>query len=249
MWVEFQSELVLYGRLDSEAGDDSVCSIAFNDSIQYKSITPYPFDTFMSRDTLYYSSDAGPNVVSRGHSALFDTMLACLFTGPALHLSFHKNSQSYEVTHNKEDCESGEYTRLDLPYALGIFFADAWIASVTQGSRWAGVKTIPRYSGMGHRPAIRIQTRIVQVKDSIATAVLSSDTTLSNMPTILPNGESATIIQNTIHLGGTLFLAQESGIPLRGEIRIEESMQIIRPKLSDRAIEKECAYILRFRIY
>ncbi len=249
MWIEFESELILFGRLGAQACGDSIIFTAFNDSMQFKSVLPYPFETFMSRDTLYYSSDAGPNVVSSGFFELYDTMLACLFEDPALIVRFCDSCDRPYIEHLKENCESGEYTRLDLPFALGMFFPGAWAPSLDRDSRWVEDKWIPSYSRMGYRPEIRTQARIVRIADGAATAVLSSDTTLESIHSILPNGESATIVRDAVHLGGTLILAQQNGLPLKGEIRIEESMQIIRPKLSERVIERECAYILRFQTY
>jgi hypothetical protein len=249
MWIEFESELILFGRLTTDVIGDSIIFTAFNDSMQFKSVTPYPFDTFMSRDTLYYSSDTGRDIVSGGFFEMYDSMLACIFEDASLTVRFCRSCERPTIDHWKNHCESGEYTRLDLPYALGLFFPGAWIPSLAEDSRWVEEILIPPYSRLGHRPKVRTRARIVRVEDGIATAVLSSDTTLSNIHSILPNGESATIVRDALHLGGTLFLAQQDGLPLKGEIRIEESMQILRPKLSDRAIEKECAYILRYRVY
>jgi hypothetical protein len=249
MWIDFESELTLFGHINTEVSGDSVVFTTFNDSMQFKSTLPYEFNTFMSRDTLYYSSDARRNVVSGGFIEMYDTMLACLFEGPALIIRFSDSNEPSSITHLKGECESGEYSRLDLQFALGIFFASEWKPSLQEDSRWVEDKSIPPYSRLGYRPSVRTKARIVQIKDDIITAVLSSDTTLTNIHTILPNGESATIIQDALHLGGTLFLAQGNGLPLKGEIRIEESMQIFRPKISERAVEKECAYILRFRIF
>jgi hypothetical protein len=249
MWIEFESELILFGRLTTEAHGDSIIFTALNDSMQFKSVLPYPFDTFMSRDTLYYSSDTRRNVVSGGFFEMYDTMLACLFEDPALTIRFCSSCERPAISHWKEDCESGEYTRLDLKHALGIFFPAAWVPSLTEDSRWMEEKWIPPYSRLGYRPKVIARARTVRIEDGVATVVLSSDTTLSSIHTVLPNGEPATIVRDAVHLGGTLFLAQQDGLPLKGEIRIEESLQIFRPKLSERAIEKECAYILRYRIY
>jgi hypothetical protein len=249
MWIEFESELILYGHLDTEILGDSIVITTFNDSMQFKSVLPYIFETFMSRDTLHYSSDARRNVASSGFAEMYDTMLTCVFEGPALKIHLRDSNERNSVTHLKEDCGSGEYTRLDLQYALGLFFAGAWVPSLTEDSRWLETISIPPYSRLGYRPTVLAQARIVQIKDGVATTVVSSDTTLSNIHTVLPNGETATITQDAVHLGGTLFLTQETGLPLKGEIRIEEAMQINRPNLSDRSIEKECAYILRFRLY
>jgi hypothetical protein len=249
MWIEFESELILFGRLTTEICGDSIVFTAFNDSMQFKNVMPYPFDTFMSRDTLYYSSDTGRDVVSGGFFEMYDSMLACIFEDPALTIRFCRTCERPTIDHWKDDCESGEYTRLDLKHALGLFFAETWIPSLAEDSRWEEDKRIPSYSRLGYRPKVRARARVVQIADGAATAVLLSDTTLSGIHTTLPNGESATILRNALHLGGTLFLALQDGLPLKGEIRIEESMQILRPKLSDRAIEKECAYILRYRVY
>jgi hypothetical protein len=188
-------------------------------------------------------------VTSGGFLEMYDTMLACVFEGPAMRIHLCSSCEGNAITHLKEDCQSGEYTRLDLQYALGLFFTGAWVPSLTEDSHWLEGISIPAYSRLGYRPAILARARIVQIKDGVTTAVVSSDTTLSNVNTVLPNGETATIIENAVHLGGTLFLAEETGLPLKGEIRIEEAMQFLRPKLSDRSIEKECAYILRFRLY
>ncbi|NIM20665.1 MAG: hypothetical protein GTO51_10630 [Candidatus Latescibacteria bacterium] len=249
MKIELESKLILYGHLYAVSVRDTNPSLAFNDSLLFRSFSPLRFETFMSRDTMYYSSQSGPNVVDRGHYQAYDTMLACLFTGPAVEIRFLSNPPRYEITPLKEKCKSGEYTRLDLPFALGTFFTSAPVPILEEGFRWTENKDLPSYEGLGFRPAMPIAGRVVHISNGAATAVLSSDTTVKEIRITLPNGESAMILNNDIHLGGTLLLEVESGFPLEGEVRVEQSIRVVRPQLTTLVLEKECAYILRFKVH
>jgi len=247
--IEFESELKLHGGICETAVENKFVFTIYNDSLLYRSLQPLRFNTFMSGDTIHYASQEGPNFIDRSYSEAHDSMLACLFSGPAMKIERRTADPGLEITLLKKDCRSGEYTRLDPAGAFGLFFVDVRPADLEKGHRWQEYKPCPGYSGLGFRPLLRLAGRVVMVNDGEATVVLSSDTTCSDVQIKLPNGENATILSETIRVGGTLVLNIRTGCPIRGEVWIEESVQFLRPRLSDRVLEKKGSYILRWRRY
>lgn len=247
--LEFESEFQLYGRLHENALANRFVYTIYNDSLLYRSVQPLRFKTFMSGDTIHYASQEGPNFLNRSYSESHDSMLACLFGGPALEIESRPAEPGLGLNLLREDCRSGEYKRLDPSGAFGLFFANVHPADLKKGHRWQEYKFCPGYSGLGFRPFLRLDGRIVLTGGDEATAVLSVDTTCSNVQLKLPNGENATILTESLRIGGTLVLDIRTGCPLRGEVRIEETVKYLRPRLSERVLEKEGSYILRWLRY
>jgi hypothetical protein len=173
-------------------------------------------------------------------------MLVCLFDGPALTIQFRPIPPYRHIQHLKVACNSGQYDRLDLPYSLAIFFADLPAASMDLDFQWVEEKVCPSYSGLRFHPALRIAGRIVQKSGGLATAVLSADSTYQDQKLTMPNGENIVILRDDVHLGGTLIMDVNTGFPVKGEVRVKETIQHVRPRLSNHVLEKECEYVLRF---
>ena len=249
MSIEFESEFQLFGHLCVNAVENKLGYTVFNDSLLYRSVQPLRFKTFMSGDTIHYSSQEGPNFLNRSYSEAHDSMLACLFGEPALKIERKSAASGLELTLLTGDCHSGEYKRLDPAGAIGLFFPDIDSADLKKGYRWQEYKYCPGYSGLGFRPLLRLTGRIVLVDGDEATAVLSVDTTCSNVQIKIPNGENATILSESLRIGGTLVLDTTTGCPLRGEVRIEEVVKHLRPRLSDQVLDKKGSYILRWQRY
>jgi hypothetical protein len=249
MSIEFESEFQLFGRLSENPIENTFMYTVFNDSLLYRSVQPLRFITFMSGDTIHYTSQEGPDFINRSYSEAHDSMLACLFGGPALTIGKSSTGPGIELTPVNQDCRSGEYKRLDPAGAIGLFFTGAQPADLKKGYRWQEYKFWPGYSGLGFRPLLRLSGRIVMIEGCQATAVLSVDTTCSNVQSKLPNGENTTILSESIQIGGTLVLDTKTGCPLRGEVRIEETVSYFRPRVSEQVLEKEGSYILRWRRY
>jgi hypothetical protein len=247
--IEFESELRLFGGVCEQSEGDQLVFTIHDDSLLFRSLKPLRFTTFMSGDTLRYASQEGPNFIDRSYTEAHDSMLACLFGGPALKICKKTAEAGLEINLLNKDCQSGEYTRLDPVSAFGLFFSKVRPAALKKGYRWRERKSCPDYSGLYFRPDIRLTERVVQSADGEATAVLTSDTTFTDVQIILPNGETATLLSKSLRVGGTVVMAAGTGLPLRGEVRIEEHVRYLRPRLGEKVLEKEGSFILRWRCY
>ena len=70
---------------------------------------------------------------------------------------------------------------------------------------------------------------------------IACDTTLTHVRTIMPNGETADIIADRIRVRG--FVRQWRDVPsfYQGEIKIEEDIRYVRPRLGTSVLNKQCS--------
>jgi hypothetical protein len=255
--VAFRNEVTLYGRLAVSPDDSTITVVAYNDSIRFERLAPMPFESFMSRDTMYHSTKAGPKVSDTGRVALYDSMLACIFEGPSLEISLGRPARipggegrdrlfRAEIEDRKPDCPSGEYGMIDPPVSLGAFFASPWHVVGRDGIRWRSIVKLPGYSSLRFRPEIAVSWRTVRARGELA-AVVTADTIITDVRLKMPNGETFVIIEDKIHVGGTFFLVEGKVIPAKAELRIEEQIKLLRPDISNLVGTKSCSYVLRFR--
>jgi hypothetical protein len=217
----------------------------------------------MSRNSFIFHAEGKPAVVSTGGESPYDTMLACVFDGPALEIANPPEKfdsavmsedlpgvRSPAIRNLKPDCGSGGYARMNLPVSLGFFFVRPPAPQDEAGDmQWRELKTLPSFSGLGFNPDLAIPLRIVALDSGRLTAVFSADTTFEDVRQTLPNGETIDILAYRIHIGGTLFVAYPGGTPRGGEARIEEEISYLRPRVSMVAATKSCSSVLRLKTY
>jgi hypothetical protein len=257
--ADFETDSSVWGRItvpDTPSGTVHT----FTDSIAIATTQPFPFETFMSRDTLYYRAEGKPNIIGKRIDAITDSMLACVFEGPSLEISAVTGERAAldardgagsivprAISHIKPDCKSGEYSRLRLPLSLGFFFIGMPRPGTDSGYIWEELKPLPSYSGLLFFPDLVISLRIVRVTDEAVTVVLSSDTTFTTRKLTMPSGEQIDLLEDGIHIGGTVILDPSSGVPTTGELRIDETISYLRPRLSTLPASKRCSYLLRLK--
>jgi len=119
--LTFRSELSLFGHIVLRGTRVAT----YNDSLRLRSESPLAFTAFLSRDTLYAESPGGPNIAQAGDPTEYDTMLSCLFTGPALEVTYDKSMRIERTEHFKDSCQAASYQRFELPRSLGMFLLEA----------------------------------------------------------------------------------------------------------------------------
>lgn len=231
------------------------------DSIMIATTQPFPFETFMSRDTLYYRAEGRPNLIGRQIDATIDSMLQCIFEGPSLKISSAPGEPGVSaggsdsgaivprsISHQKPDCRSGAYSRLNLPLSLGFFFTGIPQPGTGTDFSWEERKSLPSFSGLQFFPELLLSLRIVKVTDEAITVVLRADTTFENQQLIMPSGEEIDLLEDRIHIGGTIVIDPANGVVSTGELRIDELISYLRPRLSTLPASKRCSYLLRLKI-
>jgi hypothetical protein len=255
--AEFETNSMLHGRIivpDQTLAPLAACT----DSIRIATSMPFPFESFLSRDTLYYRAEGKPTVINKQIDAVIDSMLRCVFEGPALLISMREKSESSfsdrrtgeaprarTVTDQKPECGSGEYSRLNLPVSLGFFFPH--LPRPVNDYRWRQRKTLPSFSGLHFFPEIEISLRIVKVEGAELTVVFTADTTFEDLRLTMPSGEEIDLLEDAIHIGGTFFIDSHSGVTVKGELRIDEEITYLRPRVSTMPASKDCSYLLRLK--
>jgi hypothetical protein len=251
--VVHESVLKLYGRVDRfEGGGPRDVAVFYADSMTYDSRQPYVFRTFMSADTLYYASPTGQNMVDRIGDAAIDSMLSCVFGGPALSVFLSKSGEPDSMVHANERCRSGEYGRLNAPVTLSAFFVRQQATDLTSkdsaGNRWHERRVSPSFSGIGFYPEIDLLYRLIESTNHSVTVAVAADSTIENVRTRMPNGEEVVIVRDRFRVGGSLTIARASRLPHRGEIRIREALTLVRPNASGNVLDREGEYTLRFTL-
>jgi hypothetical protein len=223
----------------------------YADSIEFYSRQPFAFRTFMSADTMYYRSGGGTSVIDRKSTADYDSMLSCLFTGPALQVFLSTSGAPDSTAHPNERCRSGEYSRINTPVTIRAFLVGRDRGAFETGGnnrRWREVRSAPSFSGIGFHPSIRFLYRVVKTTDVSATVAVAADTTIENHRTVMKNGEEVLISHDRFRIGGTLIVDRATGMTRSGELRIRESVEFIRPHASGTVITKEGEYTLRLSL-
>lgn len=239
--VTSESEMTLFGRVESSGGGATVTFYA--DSILFHSIKPFAFQAFMSADTMYYRSSTGPGTVDHEEAAL-DSMLTCVFTGAALNVTRDRSGAPHDTEHMNDLCQSGLYERINAPTTLCAFL----IQTPDDGDRWRDSRPSPSFSGVGFYPEIDWLFRAVQSTDSVITVTVTADSTIEDYKTVMKNGEEVIIVSDRIRIGGTMAIDRSSRLPQRAELRVGESLQLIRPHASGMVIKREGHYTIRFNL-
>lgn len=251
--VVHESVLKLYGRVDDFAGDGPRDVVVFYaDSITYDSRQPYVFRTFMSADTLHYASPTGQNVIDRLGDAAIDSMLSCVFGGPAMRVFLSESGEPDSTDHVNERCRSGEYGRINAPVTLSAFLVRQQATDLTSkgsaGNRWRERRVAPSFSGIGFYPEIDVLYRLIESDDHSVTVAVTADSTIENFRTRMPNGEEVVIVRDRFRVGGSLTIARASRLPHKGELRIREALTLVRPNASGNVLDREGEYTLRFTL-
>jgi hypothetical protein len=244
--VTVEATLSLYGRLEaSETASRGVVTF-YADSISYVSKQPYVFHTFMSADTMRYGARGG--VVDRPGAAEFDSMLACVFRGPTLHIFLLDTGAPDSTVHVNERCESGEYEHINAPVTLSSFLVERRAAAGGERARWRETRAAPSFSGVGFHPEIEFLYREVDASGTESTIAVAADSTFENLRTTMKNGEEVVVTSDRFRIGGTLIVDRATGLPSRGELRIRETLELVRPSASGMVIRKTGEYTIRFSL-
>lgn len=239
--VTSKSEMTLFGRVELRQADYLVTYYA--DSIRFDNREPFEFQTFMSADTMYYRASGGESRIDH-RTAEFQSMLSCVFEGPALRIERDESGAPGSTIHLNDDCNSGEYDRINAPVTLGAFLTRV----PAHRDRWHERRSLPSYSGVGFHPEIELLYRMVQSSEYEVTVAIAADTTIENHSTLMKNGEEVVIVRDRIRLGGTITVDRSTRLPTSGELRIGESMRMVRPHASGMVVVKEGLYRIRFSL-
>lgn len=235
--VEMRSALTLYGRIAWKDGR----YLTFNDSLVFTSDYPAYYRSFMSADTMYAASKLGTKGVAKGGYSVYDSLLLCLFTGPALEYRPALKGAS-RIRDLKRTCSSGEYTRLNPPVSLGAFLLPPLTTA-----RDSCTIALPSFSGLRFFPSIRVERRRLERGPAETTVVLLADTTFKDRQVSLGFGDTFVILEDKIHLGGSMIMAPGEDIPRRGEVRVEEKISYLHQRSGATKNRKNCFFILRFK--
>jgi hypothetical protein len=247
--VTVESELTLSGRVEASGGQGALTFYA--DSISFDNRQPYAYRTFMSADTMYYWSVGGVGVIDRSGTAEYDSMLSCLFGGPALQIFLSESGAPDSTAHANERCRSGEYDRINTPVTIRAFLVrreHGEPGSHSNGERWRESLPAPSFSGVGFHPSIEFLYRVVKTTDASTTVAVAADTTIEDHRTVMKNGEEVIIARDRFRIGGTLVIDGATGITRSGELRIRESLKLIRPHASGMVMTKDGEYTIRFTL-
>jgi hypothetical protein len=239
--VTSESETTLFGRIESSGGGAAVTFYA--DSILHHSLRPFVFQTFMSADTMYYRSSSGTSTIDH-KEAVYDSMLSCVFGGAALKVNRDRSGAPKDAEHINDRCQSGEYERINAPITLGAFL----VRTPDDGERWHDRKPSPSFSGVGFHPEIDWLFRVARTTDSEITVTVTADTTIEDYKTVMKNGEEIVIVRDRIRIGGTMSIDRSTGLPHLAEVRVGESLRLIRPHASGMVITREGHYTIRFSV-
>lgn len=236
-----ESEMTLFGRVERPHAGSRVTFYA--DSIRYESRKPSAFQTFMSADTMYYRSAQGGGAVDH-RKAEYDSMLSCVFKGAALQVALDETGAPQTTKHLNDRCQSGEYERINAPVTLCAFL----IPTPAGRDRWREMRPSPSFSGVGFHPEIEWLYRTAQTTDWDATVTVAADSTIENLTTHMKNGEEVMIVRDRIRIAGTIVIDRSSGLPKQAELRVGESLQLVRPHASGMVITKEGLYTIRLTL-
>jgi len=245
--IVFETQLTLHGRFVREDMNGRRALAVCADSITFVSRRPLAYRTFLSADTMYYHAPGGRAVIDPTALPAVDTMLACLFCGPALRAHLAAGGAVDSLQYLKAECQSGEFQRVNMPVTLGFFLPDSPTLAAEEGARWLALRNLPLFSGVPFHPAAEIRWHAVDTDHGQATVVFSADSTFGRRKTTLANGEEAVIIRDRVRVGGTLVLERVAALPVSGEVRIRERMEILRPQLGPDPVIKYGEYTIRIR--
>lgn len=246
----FSSEITHFGHIEGtgETGPDDQFAYAYNDSIRFRTEKPYRLEAFMSADTLFSRSKSANSAVSSEASGPSDSMLVCIFQGPALQLTYDGESGT-TIEHLKMNCPGGIYRRLDLPKTYGLFVtAIPQDKAPDRHSRWEQEKDLPSFSGLGYTPRLRLGYRVTSVEGEALNVDVNCDTTITHVSTQSPSGENVDIIANRIQVSGTLRMTS-ARFERAGRIQIREEIKYTRPALDTSVLTKTCVYEIRLEMF
>ena len=245
----FESSLSYFGRIEESGsgGTEKRVVTVHTDSLAIGSDVPLRFTARIHRDTVEVTTGKEGRVARTGALEIDEAMFACLFDGPALRIVFPAEGgpASAGIEDLKSECAGGLYRRLNLAVTLGAFVFGTPIHKDDSGGGWQTTEIRPSFSGLGHFPQLRWSYKILGIREGSNTPGVSleiaCDTTLTHVRTIMPNGETADIIADRIRVRG--FVRQWRDVPsfYQGEIKIEEDIRYVRPRLGTSVLNKQCS--------
>jgi len=243
----FESSLSYFGRIETPGDADPSILTVYTDSLAFGSDVPLRFTAHILRDTVQVTTEGEGLVARTGALEIDEAMFACLFDGPALRIVFPAEGgpASAGIEDLKSECAGGLYRRLNLAVTLGAFVFGTPIHKDDSGGGWQTTEIRPSFSGLGHFPQLRWSYKILGIREGSNTPGVSleiaCDTTLTHVRTIMPNGETADIIADRIRVRG--FVRQWRDVPsfYQGEIKIEEDIRYVRPRLGTSVLNKQCS--------
>jgi hypothetical protein len=246
--VEQERVLKMFGRARHDTRNGAVY-IFYADSLELVSRKPFEYSTFMSADTMYKRTREGPSGVNRRDSDEVDLMLKCLFGGPAVRVYTDACGAPVSTEHPNETCRSGEYSHINAPVTLSVFFfKPASPGSEQTTTRWRDSRLVPSFSGVGFHPSIELLYRVVDTGDELRRISVTADTTVRDLSFTMKNGEEVTIVSHRFRVGGTLSTVRDSALPLRGELRVREELTMLRKNAGGQIVDKLGEYTIRFSL-
>ena len=250
--ARFESSLVFFGRVVAHTTDASEIVTVHADSVEFASGAPFRFTARILPDTVKVTSGARGPATSTGMLESDRAMLACLFGGPALRIVFPAESgrDAAAIEDLISGCAGGLYRRLHLAVTLGAFVFDTARGEIDPPVAWQTIETRPSFSELGQFPQLRWSYRIAgggEESDARDSRIeIACDTTLARVRTTLPDGETADVIADRIHVRGSV--RPWPGLPFfqRGTIRIEEDIRYVRPEIGPSVLDKSCSVEITF---
>jgi hypothetical protein len=240
----FRSSLSYFGRVERPLDGEKKTLTVHTDSLSFESDAPFRFTAHIHRDTIEVTSDAKRPATRMGALEVDDAMLRCLFEGPALRIRVPAQEGSAVIEDLKAQCAGGLYRRLKLPVTFGVFVLGVPPRENDSGGRWQTTDIRPSFAGLGHFPQLRWSYKVVDIQDASNTSAesieIECDTTLTHVRTVMPNGETVDIIADHIRVRGLLRPWRDAPFLHEGEIKIEEDIRYVRPKLGPSVMHAEC---------
>jgi hypothetical protein len=237
-----EQELVL--RLSGRVVDDGPVITFFADSLAVEGKKPFPYQTFMSADTIYYLTETGPGAINRTGSAGLDSMLNCLFGGITVRIRTGGDGLPDSVLDAAAGCGSGEYSRLNAAVTLASF-VPGW----RDGSRrWRVQRPVPSYSGTGYHPEVVFLYRSSGSQSDNRRVSVTADTTVTDVAHTMKNGEVVTIASDRFRVGGTMAAGAGGGPLASGELRIREEQTLVRINAGGQIIDRLGEYTIRLSL-
>jgi len=240
-----RSTIILYGRAQSGRHGRGIRLTTFNDSIRYYGEAPIRFTALLSPDTLFATSKHGAGEITQtNEQSTFESMLECLFSGPALYIRYGGKGRLDKTNHAKASCTSGLYQQLDIERSLGIFF----LRRTPADNVWHETRDIPSFSGFEYLSRLDLACRVLEREGDGFTVFMVSDSTVSGVQATLPSGGAVEIVSSRVHVESTIEYGKKGGFPVGGEVIISENIRYIRPELGSYVLEKDGTYQLKLTI-
>jgi hypothetical protein len=237
-----------YGSVQEGRTESMRTITTFNDSIRFRSLAPDRYTALLSRDTIYAVSKDGRSFAQNKESGMYDSMLACLFSGPALRITLEDGGVIQDVFHIKENCPGGIYGRLNLPASVGIYLLEKMSEPWVVDRAWEEERQSPGFTGLRYSPTVVVHYKTTVVGSEDITVKLTADTTISDLSLSLSNNETVHIISHRIRLDGVMVVGKSGRLAHDGEVWIEEEIRYRRPDVSRGVLRRSSKRVLRMKI-